>query len=193
MNKPFNRKIQFNAWLPEIGFMLEHVYVGYGTIGVPFTDDPEDDFFQFLKSKGFLVDEGNHVEDKLPSWLYWDGDWITILEEDKFVLLQCIGVKGYEGERKHKPGSYHYFENEVDLFEGDVVEAMSEGVKGTFVIVFRRQGAPIWLLYPNWQQSKHWKIHASDIGRQPSDYYDDLKRIGNIFQNPELINHEINL
>lgn len=94
---------------------------------------------------------------------------------------QSIGIKGYTGEFKDRHN------NEVKLFEGDIVEAWSEGSKGTFVIVFRNESAPMWLLYPNWQSGKHWNIHGSDLGRAKGDYYDDLRRVGNIHDNPELL------
>lgn len=99
---------------------------------------------------------------------------------------QYIGVKGYVGEyeKRHK--------NEVKLFEGDIVEAMSEGSKGTFVITYRTESSPMWLLYPNWQERKHWNIHGSDLGRDKGDYFDSLKVIGNIHENPELLTQHKN-
>lgn len=97
---------------------------------------------------------------------------------------QYIGVKGYVGdyEKRHK--------NEIKLFEGDIVEAWSEGSKGIFAITYRAESAPMWLLYPNWQERKHWNIHGSDLGRQNGDYFDNLKVIGNIYDNTELLKHE---
>lgn len=95
---------------------------------------------------------------------------------------QSIGVNGYIGHysTRHK--------NQIELFEGDIVEAMSEGSKGTFVIKFREEGNPCWLLFPNWQSKKHWNISASNIGSMEKCLYDDLKLIGNIIDNPELLN-----
>lgn len=103
-------------------------------------------------------------------------------KESKFVLEQYIGVKGYVGDYKNR------YKNEVELYEGDIVEAWSEGSKGIFVITYRTESAPMWLLYPNWQDTKHWNIHGSDLGRQKGDYFDALKVLGNIHENPELLN-----
>lgn len=105
--------------------------------------------------------------------------WVGVIPETVGLF---IGVKGYEGdyENRHK--------NEVKLFEGDIVEAMSEGSKGTFVIKFRNEAQPTFMLFPAWHGGKMWSIAASDVGRAKGDYYDDLKRIGNIHDNPELIN-----
>lgn len=101
-------------------------------------------------------------------------------EVDPETTGEYIGVYGYEGkyEKRHR--------NEVRLFEGDVVEAMSQGVKGTFVITFRGSSEPKWILYPAYQSRIMWSIHASDAGREKGNYYDDLCRIGNIHDNPEL-------
>ncbi|MDP1814457.1 MAG: YopX family protein [Leadbetterella sp.] len=94
---------------------------------------------------------------------------------------QSIGVYGYKGLYSTR------YKNKIELFEGDIVEAMSEGTKGTFVIKFRQEGNPGWLLFPNWLSFKHWHILASNIGNKEDCLYDDLKLIGNITDNPELI------
>ena len=92
-----------------------------------------------------------------------------------------IGVKGYTGEYQTRK------ENEVMLWEGDIVEARSEGSVGIFVITWGQQSAPRFYLWPAWQKRAMWNIHASDTGRAPEDYYDDLRLLGNIHDNPELI------
>jgi hypothetical protein len=95
---------------------------------------------------------------------------------------QFTGLKGYTGsyENRHM--------NEVELYEGDIVEAMSEGSKGTFIIKWRQESAPCFILFPAWQSQKMWSIHASCLGRKDGSYYDDLKLIGNVHDNPELVN-----
>lgn len=103
-------------------------------------------------------------------------------DKERYTLNQYIGVKGYVGDYKKR------HQNEVMLFEGDIVEAMSEGAKGTFVIKFRQDSQPTFILYPAWQSKKLWSIAASDLGRKKGDYYDDLRLIGNIHENPELLN-----
>lgn len=93
--------------------------------------------------------------------------------------------------------------NEVKIFEGDIVEAWSAGTKGRFVIKFRNEGAPTWILFPAWQSRKFWHIHASEYNKgkkfidvegkitisDKDGYYDDgIEKIGNIHDNPELLN-----
>lgn len=99
----------------------------------------------------------------------------------RWLFSQYIGVKGYKGEYETRR------QNEVELYEGDIVEAMSAGSKGVFIIKYRNSGAPLWLLWPNYQSHQHWHIAASDTGRESGDYYDDLKVIGNIYENPEFL------
>lgn len=110
-----------------------------------------------------------------------DTGWVHI---DRNTLGQYINIKGYKGEFTHNAKN----RQEVKLFEGDIVEAMSEGYKGTFQIYFRNEGAPSYILYPAYQNKDFWKIHGSDIGRTKGDYFDGLKVIGNIHDNPELLN-----
>lgn len=93
-------------------------------------------------------------------------------------LMQFIGGYGYEGEYEER------FKNMVELYEGDIVEAWSEGSKGTFVIKLRQEAQPTYMLYPAYQSGKIWSISFSKI---KDVYFDDLKRIGNIYQNPKLL------
>lgn len=78
-------------------------------------------------------------------------------------------------------------QNEVELYEGDIVEAKSEGTTGTFEIWWRQAANPSFILFPAYQSNRIWSISASDLGRKPGDYYDELRLLGNIHDNPELI------
>ena len=66
-----------------------------------------------------------------------------------------------------------------DVFEGDVVIAWSQGVKGTFEIKRRIDG--LWLLYPAWKDGKFWYLSPTEDGCET------IEIIGNVYQNSELL------
>lgn len=69
--------------------------------------------------------------------------------------------------------------NGKEIFEGDVVIAWSQGVKGTFEIKRRIDG--LWLLYPAWKDGQFWYLSPTEDGRET------IEIIGDIYQNPELV------
>lgn len=80
------------------------------------------------------------------------------------VLMQSTGLKDKKGE---------------EIFEGDIVIAWSQGVKGTFEIKRRIDG--LWLLYPAWKDGQFWYLSPTEDGRET------IEIIGNIYENPELL------
>ncbi|MTB77630.1 hypothetical protein GKS24_03175 [Streptococcus uberis] len=80
------------------------------------------------------------------------------------ILMQFTGLKDKNG---------------VEIFEGDIVIAWSQGVKGTFEIKRRIDG--LWLLYPAWKDGRFWYLSPTEDGRE------SIEVIGNIYENPELI------
>lgn len=183
------RIIKFRVYIPKIKTWLEEITIdNRGLIGVSYDHLNESlhDSYVIDQWDGesvhrvWMEDGEENSEVALP--LLAGEEWFWI--EDKHCeVMQFVGFKGYIGEytRSHK------HRNEVELYEGDIVEAMSEGSKGTFVIKFREGHHPGWILYPAYQANKMWSIHPSDLGREKGDFYDDLKRIGNIHDNPELL------
>lgn len=81
-------------------------------------------------------------------------------------------------------GSY-YKESKHPIYEGDIVEAWSTGSKGTFLVKYDNGPHPGFKLWPAWQQRMFWSIHPSTGSDRK--LYDDLTKIGTIFENPSLI------
>lgn len=80
------------------------------------------------------------------------------------ILMQYTGLKDKNG---------------VEIFEGDIVIAWSQGVKGTFEIKRRIDG--LWLLYPAWKDGRFWYLSPTEDGRE------SIEVIGNIYQNSDLL------
>lgn len=80
------------------------------------------------------------------------------------ILMQYTGLKDKNG---------------VEIFEGDVVIAWSQGVKGIFEIKRRIDG--LWLLYPAWKDGQFWYLRPTEDGRET------IEIIGNIYENPDLL------
>lgn len=119
--------------------------------------------------------------------------YITSLDGQDTSVVREESV-GQFAELKDKNGK--------DIYEGDIVEAWSAGSKGVFEVRWRQEGAPMWLLYPNFQNRHHWNISSTEYrkdkilmdvsgkraGKDKIGFYDDgLLVIGNIHENPELL------
>ncbi len=88
----------------------------------------------------------------------------------RFVKMLYTGVRDKNG----KP-----------IYEGDIVEASSQGHKGRFEVQWRQGGQPLWLLYPAWQNREFWHLHASpDKDGEWTDI--GVEVLGNVFENPEM-------
>ena len=82
-----------------------------------------------------------------------------------FILMQSTGLKDKNGK---------------EIYEGDVVVAMSQGVKAIGKVKRRIDG--YWLMYPAWQHGELWHIVENvDTGET------GVEVIGNIYENPELL------
>ena len=68
------------------------------------------------------------------------------------------------------------------IWENDIVEAWSAGTKASGKIWQRIDGT--WTMYPAWQNGDMWYLLPNEVGGTT------VKVIGNIFDNPELLEGE---
>ena len=92
---------------------------------------------------------------------YVSFDYVTIIPE---TVGQYTGLKDKNGK---------------EIFEGDIVEAWSQGVKGKGKVTQRIDGS--WLFYPSYQHNIEWELCINQYGET------DVVVIGNIYENPELL------
>lgn len=107
------------------------------------------------------------------------------------VAKESVGQwTGLKTPNTREPGwDYKLKESDlVEIYEGDIVEAMSEGYKGRFVISWRQESNPGWILFPAWQHRKIWNLHGSKLNKY-GVVVDEVIILGNIFENPQLMNH----
>lgn len=89
-------------------------------------------------------------------------DMFTILNQ-RYDFMQYTGLKDANGK---------------DIYEGDIVEAWSEGEKAIGKVKQRIDG--LWLMYPAWQSGKSWGLMPNKERKTT------VKIIGNIYENKEL-------
>ncbi len=105
----------------------------------------------------------------------WDVIWTSRFNGQNeisgcdIVFCQYTGLKDRNGN---------------DIYEGDIVEAWSEGYKHIGEIRWRFEGQPAIIIYPAFANQGFWKLH----GQKGID--DGVVVIGNIFQNPEILSND---
>lgn len=111
------------------------------------------------------------------------GKWI----EGFFAAIITGTEKGCFMAEFVDPATVGQFTGLVDrtgkkIFEGDVVEAWSQGVKAQGVVQKRIDG--LWIIYPAYQKNIIWGLCPEESGET------NVTVIGNIHDNPELLKEE---
>ena len=116
---------------------------------------------------------------KVKSIHFMDLESCIVVNPFEFISLEHVEIMQYTGLKD---------KNGVEIYDGDIVQACSQGVKGNFEVKWRQEGSPGWVLFPAWQSSQMWHLHA--IETEKGKYQDSVTVIGNRFENPELLKEE---
>lgn len=131
-------------------------------------------------SKREILFRGKHRH-ILPGNEHLNGIWVYGYLSDK----NYINSMELEGEFLIEPETVCQYTGLTDkngrkIFEGDIVSAWNEGSHATGRVKQRIDG--LWLLYPAWQNKIMWGLCPNNKGETTAEI------IGNIFDNPELLN-----
>jgi uncharacterized phage protein (TIGR01671 family) len=142
-----NREIKFRAWDKRINKMLYS----------------EADYDQYARGSR-LYDKDSIIDEYFAQECYpfYEIEGIftyfqTIAKSENFVLMQYTGLKD---------------NNDVEIFEGDIVEYKIYGAVETNVVI-----------YEEWDCS----FFPLSCGNHHENSPEDIKVIGNIYENPELL------
>ena len=144
-----------------------------------------------IKFRGFHRDETGKEK------IFVNGEWVKgywvygvpVFEEDRCYIIQNLFICSHcylctctkAQVIPETVGQYTGLKdkNGKEIFEGDIVEAWSQGVKGKGKVTQRIDGS--WLFYPSYQHNIEWELCINQYGET------DVVVIGNIYENPELL------
>ena len=129
-----------------------------------------------IKFRGMLTKERVWVYGIYDPYRYRIGSYLRELQTEPFWHYVDHETVGQYTGLKDKNGK--------EIFEGDIVEAWSQGVKGKGKVTQRIDGS--WLFYPSYQHNIEWELCINQYGET------DVVVIGNIYENPELLGGEMN-
>ena len=136
-----------------------------------------------IKFEVLVIGNNKELISRSYEWLEPDGwkhDYYEPIVANGVFHYQDLG-DGWNGEIIRRQFTGLLDKNGIEIYEGDIVEAWSEGYSHTGEIRWRFEGQPAIIIYPAFANQGFWKLH----GQHGVD--DGVKVIGNIYQNPELL------
>ena len=107
---------------------------------------------------------------------HWETDEYGMNEIEQPWEVENIEIMQYTGMKDVKG---------VEIYDGDIVKASSQGIWGKFQVKWRQDGSPCWFMYPAWKSGVAWSLHGTINDK--GEYQDSVEVIGNIYENPELL------
>lgn len=118
----------------------------------------------------FYIGDNGKLYEKNKDTVY--GVAVSVVTSDNVILMQSTGL-------------FDNSEPPKEIFEGDIIVAMSQGVKVIGEVKRRIDGC--WLMYPAWQYGEFWHIVENvDTGET------GVEVLGNIYEHPHLLEGESN-
>ena len=133
-----------------------------------------------IKFRGKRVDKEEFAFGDLLTGMGYKKGRFFVLPHLSYYPSDCHSVDGYE-VIPETIGQYIGLkdQNGKEIYEGDIIECWSEGLKARGVVRHRIDG--LWIMYPAWQNTKMWHLMPDQNGNTT------VEVLGNIHDNPELL------
>ena len=109
----------------------------------------------------------------------WSVFFDAVGEQERFILTKSTGL--------------HDCNNEL-IFEKDILKPINEKYEGIFIVQREKNKDYLSICFFDFRECARciWFINQSELEKVENDKLLNLKKIGNVFENPELLKDEVN-